>query len=183
MRQAAWLHLHTLKHAVHTNTHDVHVLTDGVSETQLRRRPAANSWSVAECLEHLIATGEAYYPRVQHAIKHGPAVPAAHTYQPRVFGRWFIQLAGPTSRWRLRARAPFQPQPVQSDTIRRFVTQQSALLTLLERAHQTDLNRACVPSPLSRWLTLTLGECLDMLVVHQQRHIRQARRARDIILG
>ncbi|HEX5580297.1 MAG TPA: hypothetical protein VFX39_01900, partial [Gemmatimonadaceae bacterium] len=65
------------------------------------------------------------------------------------------------------------------DAPERFLAQQCTLRGLIDRAHGYDLRAIRIHSPLSRLLTLRLGECLEMLVVHELRHLEQAERVRE----
>lgn len=151
---------------------------------ELLWRPAPQAWGIADCFEHLIATGIAYYPRVGDAMTAaGPMRPDARAgwhevpYRPTWFGRWFVRSSGPGGR-PIRSRGPFVPPPATPDAPERFLAQQCTLRGLIDRAHGHDLREIRIHSPLTRLLTLRLGECLEMLVVHELRHLDQAERVR-----
>ena len=148
------------------------------------RRPAPERWGVADCYGHLVATGAAYYPRVAAALAADPpptperaAVLRAAPYRPTWFGRWFVRAAGPGGR-PIRSPRAFVPPPAQADAPERFLTQQTELRALLAAADGRDLRAVRVRSPVSPLLTLRLGECLAMLVAHEERHVGQAERVR-----
>lgn len=107
----------------------------------------------------------------------GAAGTRSGLYRQRLFDRLSLYLAGPDSQRRIPAMGPFAPPRVHPDVPERFLVQQNELMELIRAAGNVDLNQARVPSPLSRFLTLSLGEALEILVAHQQRHLVQARRA------
>jgi hypothetical protein len=159
-----------------------HALVADLEPDERLWRPAPDRWGVADCFEHLITTGLAYYPRVGEAITAAaPVAPEAlrrwdeEPYRPTWFGRWFVRSAGPGGR-PIRTRGPFVPPPATPDAPERFLAQQCTLRGLIDRAHGYDLRAIRIHSPLSRVLTLRLGECLEMLVVHELRHLEQAER-------
>lgn len=158
---------------------EVRALTDGLTPDQLLWRPAPERWGIADCLEHLIATAAAYHPRIRAALERAPRADRSDLYRPRLFGRLFIRASGPEGKLRIRARGPFVPPPAGPDTPDRFLSRQAELLELVRASRGADLNRTRIRSPLSRFLSLTLGECLEMLVAHQRRHLQQAGRVRD----
>lgn len=172
-------HLSSLAHHARAVTRAAEELTRGLSEEQLLWRPAPDTWGIADCLEHLMAVGDAYYPRVREALEEGTEAEPDHEYRPRLFGRLFIFSAGPEGKLPVRARGPFIPPPAGPDAPARFVQHQEQLLELLGDAGGVDLNRNRITSPLMRFLVLTLGECLEMLVRHQERHLAQARRVQE----
>lgn len=171
-------HLERLAAGARENAREVEAVVRGLDEEALMWRPEPGRWGVADCLEHLVATAAAYHPRVRAAIDAAPASGPAAVYKPRLFGRLFIRLSGPDAPVRLRARGPFVPPRTRPDAPERFAARQDELLGLIADASGADLQAARVTSPLSRLLALTLGECLEMLVAHQRRHLGQARRVR-----
>ncbi|HEY0969739.1 MAG TPA: DinB family protein [Gemmatimonadales bacterium] len=150
---------------------------------ELLWRPAPDRWGIADCFEHLVATGLAYYPRVGDAMSAARPVSAAdrqawadEPYRATWFGRWFVRSAGPGGR-PIRTRGPFVPPPATPDAPERFLAQQCTLRGLIARAAEGhDLRAIRIHSPLGRLLTLRLGECLEMLVAHELRHLEQAER-------
>ncbi len=164
-----------LRVRVETINRDVRWLAEGLTAEQLLWRPQPGRWGVADCFEHLLVIAEAYHSRIRTALEETPASPST-TYRPRLFGRLFIKGAEPDGPVRIRARGPFVPPPPRPDAPQRFISSQVELLGFIQDAAGADLNGIRIRSPLSRFITLTLGECLEMLVVHQQRHVNQAER-------
>jgi hypothetical protein len=159
---------------------DFQSLAGELSEEQLHWSPRPEEWSVSQCLEHLVLTSEVYRPRLVTALGTNGAAPRSERpVRPGVFGGWLIALAGPGAKHRLpcpRALAPC-PQP-DDGALGRFVTCQRQWIALIEQADGLDLNRITVESPVSRMLTLSLGEALALVTGHGRRHLEQARRIR-----
>lgn len=161
-----------------------HAVADDLAPARRLWRPAPERWGVADCFEHLVTTDAAYFPRVAAVLAADPtpeparaAALRAAPYRPTWFGRWFVGAAGKGGR-PIRARGPFVPPPARADAPERFIAQQAELRALLEAASGRDLRALSVTSPLTRLLSLRLGECLTMLVAHQERHLAQAERVR-----
>lgn len=169
-------HLTRVKAQARDNIYEADRLVQGLGRDELLWRPAPDRWGVADCFEHLFSTGAAYHPRIRSALASAPPGDPSAVYRRTFFGRAFLYFAGPEGRVRIRARELFAPGPSRPDAPERFQDQQEELLDLIEEARGVDLRRTRVTSPLSRLLTLTLGECLEMLVQHQRRHLYQARR-------
>ncbi len=180
--QSSTDHLAALRRDAQAVLEEVEQLVAGVDASRLRERPAPDRWSVADCLTHLAVTGDAYHPRIRAALAAWRAdrteggVPPNGEYRPSLFGRFFIRLTGPRGRnVKTRARGPFAPPPAGDDAVQRFRATQAQLLSLIEAAAFADLQRIRIPSPLIRLLALSLGECLEMLVGHERRHLQQMR--------
>lgn len=164
---------------VHPETEQI---VSGLSAPQLLWRPSPDAWSIAECFDHLVVTGEQYYPRVRRAIEETRrrGLTRRGPFQASWFGRKFVESAGPKIRFRIKAFKVFRPAPQPpADSHRAFLEQQATLIDLIHQADGLDLSAMRVPSPVSRLLTLRLGEALTMLVVHEYRHLGQAARVKQ----
>jgi hypothetical protein len=84
---------------------------------------------------------------------------------------------GPNGR-AVRAPLALVPPPARPDAPARLLAQQDELRALIADAHGVDLRAVRIPSPISRLLSLRLGEALEMLLLHQRRHLNQAWRVR-----
>jgi hypothetical protein len=155
-------------------------LARGLSEEQLRWSPQPSEWSVAQCLEHLVLTSAVYRPRLLAALHvNGDARRDEQPVRPGVFGGWLIALAGPGAKHRLPCPRAIAPSPHPEDgALNRFVACQGQWIALIEGADGLDLNHITVESPVSRLLTLSLGEALALVTGHGRRHLEQARRIR-----
>lgn len=170
-------HLDRLAHLADANAAEVRRVVAGLRDAQLLWSPAPARWSIATCLEHLIATGAAYHPRIAAALAAAPRDPAhaEAAWRPSWFGRLFVRYAGPETRsTRVRTRGAFLPPPARADAPARLLAQQGELGALLADAVGADLRAIRITSPIARLLSLRLGEVLEVLVVHQQRHLLQA---------
>lgn len=150
----------------------------GLEPAAWHRAPAPGRWSPAEIVEHLAVIGEAYFPGIRAALAEGAepgrAAPGADDrWRPSLLGRLFIWLSGPARPVRVRAPAPFRPRPAALPLLERFRATQATLLALIEGSAFADLQRLRVRSPANRLLSLSLGECLTMLVRHEERHLAQ----------
>jgi hypothetical protein len=178
--QPAHAHLDALAETATTLLGQASALIQGLSETQLLWQPAPEKWSIAHCLDHLVVTNRLYFGQIEEALAEAPtAERAGLQYQPSLFGRLFIYASGPRSRMRIRAFRMFQPpEEAHPDAPERFRTQQATLVALIDRARDFDMQAVKVRSPVSPLLSLRLGEALEMLLAHEQRHLDQASRVR-----
>ena len=158
-------------------------VVEGLAPERLVAPPEEGKWSVAHCLDHLATTIEAYRPYLEGAIERGaasrPATPP--DYRPGRFARWFIRVASPGGR-AVPAPKLFRPaEEAPLDALDRFLTAQQALLAALAGADGIDVNRWKLRSPASALLRFRVGEALELMVVHNDRHLDQAERARATV--
>jgi len=147
----------------------------------LNQRLAPTSWSILECLAHLNAYSCYYNDAFARALARPAAAPVAYmevTYS--WLGRKSIAMMHPTNLNKQKALKRLNPLGSQlgSEVLAEFDQHQAQLLALLAQARQADLNRSAVPVEFFRLLKLRLGEALEFVVVHQQRHVQQAQRVR-----
>jgi len=172
-------HLARLAALADANADEVARVAEHLDATRLLWRPSPERWGVADCMEHLVATGSAFYPKVRAAIGAAPHDDARDDarWSYSWLGRFLLGAVGPNGR---AARAPsvLIPPPARPDAPARLLAQQDELRALIADAQGVDLRRVRIPSPVSRLLTLRLGEALEMLLLHQRRHLNQAWRVR-----
>ena len=148
-------------------------------DEQLNRRAAPKSWSALEAIEHLNRYGDFYHPAFATAID-GASGPVGETFTSSWLGNKFAagMKPGPKTR-KVKTFPSKNPLGSQLDrgVLDTFVEQQRQLLALLDRAATVDLTRTRVPTTLSRFVNLRLGDGLRTIIYHDWRHTEQALRA------
>lgn len=158
-------------------------LFTALSPTQLTWKPHPREWSATECFDHLVVTGNLYYPRIGEAIARAQAQGkhATGSYRPSLFARLFIGSLGPNTPVKVKTFPMFKPAATVDPSIQHtFLAQQYELVGLVKQADAVDLNTVKLASPLTRLLQLSIGEALVLQVVHQQTHLKQAQHLRTL---
>lgn len=156
-------------------------LTSPLSDEQFTWRPGPDSWSVAECLDHLNATARIYLPAldegISDAIRRGVYGEGPFKYN------WLGRLSVRFSDLPMRLKAPDDVLPGPGRTRREilaaFRAYQVQYIDRLRQANGVDLARARVRMPATGWLRIPLGSGFALMVVHSRRHLAQARRVTD----
>jgi hypothetical protein len=164
---------------------DARGLVSGLTELSGAWRPDANSWSVAQCLDHLAIANRVYLramsPVAERTLmqgrkRRGPA-------QPGVIGRWFIRTLEPpvTSRFKRAAPESIRPRrtPSLGDAIAQFLASHDEVREFLRRYADIDLAGARFPNPFVRGIRFSLATGLHVLAAHERRHLWQAWRVRQ----
>lgn len=152
---------------------------------QLHWKPAPDRWSVAECLDHLMVTNRAYL-RPLRALSDGSY---RHTLWQRLspmsgfWGRFLIKSLDPANT--RKTKTPRKAQPTLSgddaEVVNRFVAHQGELASSIRRLPpNTDLDGVVLPSPLLSFITYSLRDALEVVIVHEKRHVQQARRVMEV---
>jgi hypothetical protein len=153
-------------------------VTGELSTEQMKWRPAAKSWSVGECLEHLIISADLYYDRIEPLLENAQRTDTPQPWRSSVMGRLLIKSV--TTSRRLKQPKRFRPPPEpRTDLLDAFLKSQDRLSELIRKADGVNLTKTRLSSPVSRVFRLNLGDCFAVLVLHAKRHLRQAARVAE----
>jgi hypothetical protein len=159
---------------------DADAMVAPLNDPQLVWQPRPDSWSVAQCLDHLNVSARLYLPMLDEgiadAIRRGLYRPGPYAYS--WVGRVIVHMFGPKTRVKVKTMQPFQPPPGRSrhEIMSAFKAYQVQYIDRLRQANGLDLARARVSSPLAKWIRMPLGSAFALMVAHERRHMAQAQR-------
>lgn len=163
---------------------DAEALVTGLTEEQGTWRPAAESWSIAECLDHL-ATGNRAYLRAMQEPADRARADGRHRHRPAkpgLVGRLFVHTFEPPPKWWSRMKAPRSIRPrsalTLAETIAGFMASHGDLRAFLGANSDLDLAGIRFPNPFVRTIRFSLATGLHVLAAHERRHLWQARQVR-----
>src|SRR5215469_10521041 len=94
---------------------DAQELTAVLTDAQFNWRPRPGSWSISECLTHLISVDrrslEVLTPEIERARQAGLVAPGPFRYG--LFSRTFVKNVEPPARFKVRAPKEYLPAPDQ----------------------------------------------------------------------
>lgn len=153
-------------------------------EPVLNWKQSPQSWSILECIEHLNFYCRYYNPRLRKAMdlalaKNVPVAP----HQPGWLGQKFISMMHPDNNKKQTTFKRMNPSGSSLDksVLEKFLAYQSDLDAIVGDAASVDLNSTFVPVEFLRLLKMNAGDALMFVVVHEQRHIRQAKNVLAIV--
>ncbi len=151
-----------------------------LSAAQLNWKPNEKSWSIAQCLEHLIIANKMEFPAVENALKENYKNPfwSRIPFLSDVCGKTAIYLFKPQNPRKFKAPKSFQPSKSEfsEKIVPDFVAHQQELVEFFERSRDLDLRKTKIVSPISNFITYSLLDAFHVLTVHEQRHFGQAER-------
>ena len=167
--------------------HDALALIDIAKEFELLGESTLNwkehpeKWSILECLEHLNRYSLYYHGELSKAIARAKPSENMHEARSTWMGKKFIAMMHPENKAKHKTFARMNPvhSDLTKETIDRFLVYQKELLLILRDASKIDLNSASISVEFFKLLKMNLGDALQFLVVHEQRHIQQAQAARS----
>lgn len=153
-----------------------------LSAAQLNWKPSAEQWSVGQCFEHLIKTNEGFFRTLEAVARGERRGRLWERISPLsgFFGK--VVMRGLTSPRKFNAPKGIRPSAsgVDSRVVARFVEQQGELGRQMRAAGGLDLRRTVITSPISGFVTYSLGDACRIVVAHERRHFEQARRVTQV---
>lgn len=176
--------LHTIVEEAEKNSTEARRLVAGLSEEQLSWTLAPDKWSMAQCIDHLTVTSQQFEPYYTNAIKHGHErwpVNGAVAYRPTWVGGWLLKQVTPEVTRKLPAPKVFRPTqaPLIKGALEKFLKEQDMFLGFVRAAEGFDYNKTRLRSPVTPLMRYSLADAFLVTVLHEQRHLAQARRMRE----
>jgi DinB superfamily len=144
----------------------------------LQSRSEAGVWNALECFAHLNFFFDRYLPRIERAIhlskarRWGPGDHVRYTWMGRRINK-FANIANLAVR-KTSKKHDFFDKFLGKETIKTFIINSERLLRNIQAAREVDLNHAKIGWGPSGFFSITLGNTLEWLVLHGQRHVNQA---------
>jgi hypothetical protein len=149
-----------------------------LSGAQLNWRPDATRWSVAQCIEHLLTSGNQIRQAAEGALSGGRPLTVWQRLPilPRVAGRLLIRSLAPEATRKLAAPAASQPaSDISADVVRRFVEQHGQLVSWVNALDEEHAAHVIMTSPYIDVVTYSVLDACRILIAHDRRHFQQAR--------
>ncbi len=157
-------------------------LAEAIPDAAWEERTEADRWSVAECVDHLNLTSEAYIPRIRVAIAEARAMNTKKStrYKRDLPGRLLAMMIGPLPMLgkmrlgRVKTTPDFVPKgshPKQA-TLAAFKRDQGELIALIREADGLPIDKVKIKSPFGN-ISYNCYSAFVILPRHQARHLDQ----------
>lgn len=154
-----------------------------LSAAQLNWRPGPGRWSVGQCLEHLIESNRRFLPVLERLARGEQRQTAWERWSPLsgLFGRLIERSLNDDGGRKYKAPARLRPSAgeVDAGVVERFAAQQRELGELIGAPALAARARTVVTSPIAGFITYSLHDACRIVVAHERRHLRQARRVTE----
>lgn len=154
-----------------------------LSIDQLNWKPDSNSWSISECLEHIMLSGQFYIDEINKSfLSHKPEnLPLNANFKPGLIGNYSAKSMKPRDSGEIKNKmktfSRMEPGKSGIDTKKLFMDfrkYQDDILLLIEKARYYNLNTLKINSSIGRIIRFKLGDAFRFIIAHNQRHIQQA---------
>lgn len=155
----------------------------GLSDEQFNWKPAPESWSIAQCILHLVKTNKGYFP-VYERLASGEYAPNFWEklgIGKSMFARFFVEGVDPKNIKKMKAPGSIRPGKSHIDqSIRGKLLEQHAKMLGYHDSIQTknEMGRI-VSSPFANIITYPVSATFDIVCLHELRHLQQALRVKN----
>ena len=152
-----------------------------LSANQLNWQKSTDSWSVKQTLIHLNEYARFYHTEFVKRIEQTRFKEPIPQFVSSPLGKsaWKSMKLGNANNVKRRFHSPKQYNPLvnnqlnEDDTVVNFLKNQLELVHILDSAKQVNLLKVKIPISISKIIRLRLGDALQFVIYHNERHIQQ----------
>ncbi|MBX2872673.1 MAG: DinB family protein [Saprospiraceae bacterium] len=151
----------------------------GLSPEDLNWKPDPQTWSIAQNIDHLITINSTYFPVLDkiQAGRYEPPWLAKIGFIPRLMGNLIYNASLPDRRKKMKTFPLWEPAQSMVDEmiLQRFEAHQKTMADYIQKAAPAVERGQVISSPAQASLVYKLARAFDIIVVHEQRHLEQAK--------
>jgi hypothetical protein len=150
----------------------------GMTDVELNRKLGKESWSIAQVLDHVVVTKKAYLERFDEQKQ--KFIPFTDVDEKTsVMGRWMMKYVEPKRGKKTRTVKVFLPDENKSSydlSIKEQLYESQLLFKkIIEECNNYALYGNKISSPANKLIKFHLGEVLEIILMHEERHLEQIR--------
>jgi uncharacterized damage-inducible protein DinB len=154
----------------------------GITWQQLNWQPATTSWSIGQCLDHLIVSRSVYFMDFKKITERNFKMSFWEKHNP------FTRLCGRLMKDRMqeqlkrKMKAPKKIQPASNASpgiIEQYHKNLDEFLNYISNCRNIDIDKTIITSPILSIVTYSLRDAFQFLITHEHRHINQAIRVKS----
>ena len=149
-----------------------------MSPEQLNWKPASDSWSIAQCLDHLILSNEKFFGDLDGVAAGTRQNSFWEKWSPLsgIGGRFIVSSLKKDSMKSKTGKSAAPPSDLGGDIVEKFIGHQRELAAKVRSTGKADWAKVKLTSPFLPLLTYSLENGVNIVVEHEKRHVRQAER-------
>jgi hypothetical protein len=150
-----------------------------LSDIQLNWKPNSESWSVGECLSHLVISNRLYLDKIENILDSFPTGSKKDfPYKQSFLGKLIAKGVDPSNLKKAKTFKVFFPASsnIQKNIIDEYVKSSEKLIELMGKMQHLDLKKIKLSSPVNILIRQNLGDPLIIIPLHDERHLNQAKR-------
>ena len=157
---------------------DVREKFGSLSAAQLNWKPAEDSWSVGQCLEHLIRSNGLYFGEFEKLAAGTRKNSFVETWSPAKFfaGKLLISSLRKDGQKVKTIPSMVPPSEIDGRIVEIFAEHNADVAAKIKAVENADWRKTIITSPFMKAITYRFGDALEIMIEHEKRHIRQAER-------
>ena len=153
-----------------------------LSGEQLNWKADADSWSVAQCLDHLIKTNDGFNELFADlaAGTHTPTFMEKWSPLSSLLGNFLMKsIKNDGKKYKAPTEEIVPPSELDEKIVGQFNDHQVRLAEKIKSLGHLNWGDVVITSPFMKMLTYRLDTALEFALEHEKRHIRQAKRVME----
>jgi hypothetical protein len=150
-----------------------------LSQEQLNWKGNAETWSIAQNIDHIIRINESYYPLIEDlkAGKREKPLLARIPFFVKLFGNLIYKSVQADNPKKVKTLGIWKPSKsaIPSDIVQKLSDHNEALAKLISSCDHLVEEGVIISSPANKNIVYKLEKAFDILVSHERRHLEQAR--------
>lgn len=150
-----------------------------LSTEALNWKPAPDTWSIGQNIDHLITINRTYFPTFEAVLAgtNDPPFTARLGFLVSWFGNMILKASSPERSNKIKTFPIWEPSQsdLPADILARFADHQEKLKGYIEKLAPKAAEGTIISSPANRYLVYRLDTAFEIIVTHEERHFAQAR--------
>jgi hypothetical protein len=155
-----------------------------LSEPKIHWKPNAETWSIAQNLEHLILINQSYFPMIDGLRNkdHKKPFTAKLGFLVNFFGRAILKSVQPENIKKTKTFFIWKPSEnsASENILARFNEHQEKLKQKIVESEDLLKQKAVISSPANPKIVYKLDAAFKIILAHEERHFQQAKKLLEI---
>lgn len=152
---------------------------------ELNWKPNANTWSIAQNIDHLIVINRTYFPILDalQTGKYAPPFLAKIGFISNFLGNMIYDSVKPENKKKIRTFSIWEPatSQIKGDILTQFEQHQIELKNAIIAAVPFIEKGQVIHSPANKNIVYKLDKAFDVIVAHEIRHLEQAKEVQVLL--
>ena len=153
-----------------------------LSGDQLNWKPATDSWSIAQCLDHLIKTNKGFDEILSELATGTRKRSFMEKWSPfsGLLGNMLMKsIKNDKKKYKTPSDDIVPPSDLGENIVEQFSAHQNEFAEKVKPLENLEWDRIVITSPFIKMITYRLDTALEFAVEHEWRHLRQAKRVME----
>ena len=153
-----------------------------MSFRQLNWKMNSVSWSVGECLSHLVNSNGLYLKKFNNIVNSRASKQENDfSYSQSFSGKFIAKGVDPLNQRKTKTFKPFYPDlsNIEGNILEEYIQTSKEFIVLVEKMKHLDLKKIKLSSPVNFLIRMNLGDPLIFIPKHDERHLNQAERVKN----